>query len=154
MINKHVINKLLPPIFCILISLIFCYPFLNGNIFLGPDTTFHMNRIEGLSIALQNQDYFPRILYHQNFNFGYGSPLFYSIFFLYFPALLRNLNISVYDTYHIFLFTCAILSALSMFYCSKTILKNKKMGYSLLTVMFYIWNVYYMSIFYKRGAVG
>ncbi|MEG0357935.1 MAG: hypothetical protein RR598_01650 [Anaerorhabdus sp.] len=147
-------NSLFTIIFCLLVAFVFCYPFLNGSILIGPDTAFHINRIESLSIAIKNNDIFPRIFYHQNFNFGYGSPMFYSIFFLYFPAWLRNLGISIYDTYHIFLFTCAFFASLTMFKCATLVLGKKRNLYSCLTVLFYIWNCFYISDFYKRGAVG
>ncbi|MEA4875313.1 hypothetical protein [Anaerorhabdus sp.] len=147
-------NSLFTIIFCLLVAFVFCYPFLNGSILIGPDTAFHINRIESLSIAIKNNDIFPRIFYHQNFNFGYGSPMFYSIFFLYFPAWLRNLGISIYDTYHIFLFTCAFFASLTMFKCATLVLGKKRNLYSCLSVLFYIWNCFYISDFYKRGAVG
>lgn len=152
--NNKLIKLGFPIVFCILVTLIFCYPFLNGSILMGPDTAFHINRIEALSIAMQNNDIFPRLFYHQNFHFGYGSPMFYSIFFLYFPALLRTIGISVFNSYHIFLFVCTFLASFSMYQCAKLFIGKKKTIYICITVMFYIWNCYYMSDLYKRGAIG
>ncbi|SJZ56491.1 hypothetical protein [Anaerorhabdus furcosa] len=152
--KRKLLDILIMISFCFIITLIFCYPYLNESIFIGPDTAFHMNRIEALSIAIGNNDFYPRIFFHQNYNFGYGSPMFYSFFFLYFPALLRIIGISVYDTYHIFLFVCAFLASISMYKCASLILNKNKKIYIWFTVLFYIWNCFYMSDFYKRGAVG
>lgn len=154
MMKTKYINTIFTIVFCFLVALIFCYPFLNGSILIGPDTAFHMNRIEALSIAIQNNDFFPRLFYHQNFYFGYGSPMFYSVFFLYFPAWLRILGLSIYDSYHVFLFTCAFLASVTMFKCATLVLGKKRNLYSCLTVVFYIWNCFYISDFYKRGAIG
>lgn len=153
-IKKKMINFSIMILFCFVITLVFCYPYLNDAIFIGPDTAFHINRIEALSIAIQNGDYYPRLFFHQNYNFGYGSPMFYSFFFLYFPAFMRIMGIGVYDTYHIFLFVCAFLAAIAMYKCAELVLNKKNKIYIWFTVLFYIWNCFYMSDFYKRGAVG
>lgn len=145
--------KFQPIIFCLVITIFLCLPFLNGQISIGPDTSFHLNRIEALSIAIRSGDFYPRVFFEQNFNFGYGSPMFYSFFFLYIPALLRILGVNLFYTYQIFLFGSCFFASLSMFYCASYFLKNKPV-YSYITVMVYILNCFYMSDFYKRGAIG
>lgn len=145
--------KFQPIIFCLAITIFLCLPFLNGQISIGPDTSFHLNRIEALSIAIRSGDFYPRVFFEQNFNFGYGSPMFYSFFFLYIPALLRILGVNLFYTYQIFLFGSCFFASLSMFYCASYFLKNKPV-YSYITVMVYILNCFYMSDFYKRGAIG
>lgn len=153
-VNKKSVNAIFVIIFCSLVAIVFCYPFLNDMILLGPDTAFHMNRIEALSIAIQNEDFYPRIFFYQNFNFGYGSPLFYSFFFLYIPALLRIVGVGIVDTYRIFLFMCSFFASMSMYYCARLLLGNRKRAYWCFTSIFYVWNCFYISDFYKRGALG
>ena len=67
-------------IFCLFVTAIFMIPTMDGMLRIGADTTFHVNRIIGLANAIENNDFFPKILFNQNYNFGYGSPMFYSIF--------------------------------------------------------------------------
>lgn len=152
--NKKHLNTVVIISFCFCLALFFCFPFLNGSIMIGPDTAFHINRIEALHTAIINKDFMPSIFYFQNFNFGYGSPMFYSIFFLYFPALLRILGTSIFNTYHIFLFLCVFFASLTMYHCAQRILGENKQIFTYITVLIYICNCFYISDFYKRGAVG
>ena len=73
--------------FCLLVTIIFMIPTMDGMLRIGADTTFHVNRIIELANAIKNNDIFPKILFNQNYGFGYGSPMFYS--------MVYNLNLQL-----------------------------------------------------------
>ncbi len=138
---------------CILLACAASLPLLNGSLPYGNDTTFHMNRIEALSYAIYNRDFFPRIFWFQNYNFGYGSPLFYSVIFLYFPAALRILHVPMIMTYRIFLFVIFFFTAYTIYTLIETVLgKNTLICFT--GSMFYLFCTYIYQNTYNRGAVG
>ena len=66
-------------------------PLLLPGTHAGHDLGFHLYRIVSVSKAIAENS-FPVRIYFDRFNgYGYGSPLLYCDFFLYFPALLHNL---------------------------------------------------------------
>lgn len=85
-----------------LIASFFCFPFNNGQVHLGADTGFHINRIISLMEAQQNNVEYPYLFWNQNYNFGYPTPIFYCNLFLYWPAALLTdgmLPVLVYKKY-------------------------------------------------------
>ena len=146
--NKKVI------LYCFIIAFIFCIPMFKGSIRLGPDTTFHINRIISLKNAILNGDFFPRILFAQNYNFGYGSPLFYSIIFLYPSALLLLFNIPIYVVYYFTIFFIVFFSCFNMYHCCRIFYKKENNIYILISVFVYVVNLFFISNIYKRGAIG
>ena len=136
----------------ILICIVFCYPLLNDVLISGHDTYFHLSRIEALKEAYIHGDYFPRLYYEQNFNFGYGTPLFYSDIFLAIPALIRLCGVPIVITYKIFLFLCTIFTFISMYYSVKKISGNSTSSF--LSATIYLFTAYRITNVYVRGAVG
>jgi len=135
-------------------AFIFCIPFTSGFINAGADTTFHMNRIEALAEAIKNKDFYPYIYLNQNYGYGYGTPSFYSQVFLYPFALLRLLNVSIYNTWIISVFFLNFLSSISMCFLTKEITKSDKIYIYLLSSCLYLLNTYNLSETYSRGALG
>lgn len=88
-------------LFFMIISIISIYfsHISKGQLFVGDDLNFHKMRIEGLYEALSNHVYFPRINMTFMKSMGYASSIFYSDFFLYFPAILRLLGFSLSEAY-------------------------------------------------------
>jgi len=115
-------------IFCLFVTAIFMIPTMDGMLRIGADTTFHVNRIIGVANAIENNDFFPKILFNQNYNFGYGSPMFYSIFYLYPFAFLYNTGKTPYEIYCVTIFAITFFSALSMYKCA-TLFYHKKRSY-------------------------
>lgn len=98
--------------FGFIVCVLFCYPLFTNDLVRGHDTYFHLCRIEALKEAYVHGDFFPRLYYEQNFNFGYGTPLFYSDIFLIVPALIRLSGVPIVITYKIFIFLCTFLTFL------------------------------------------
>lgn len=149
---KH--KRLSIVIISLVMAFIFCIPFTSGFINAGADTTFHMNRIEALAEAIKNKDFYPYIYLNQNYGYGYGTPSFYSQVFLYPFALLRLLNVSIYNTWIISVFFLNFLSSISMCFLTKEITKSDKIYIYLLSSCLYLLNTYNLSETYSRGALG
>ena len=69
-------------LFCIIISILFCFPLFTNELSLEHDTLFHLSRIVHLANAIKNSDVLPKIYFNMNQNFGYATPLFYSEIFM------------------------------------------------------------------------
>lgn len=148
-------NDYIKIILCALVlSLIFAIPFLKGQIKVGADTTFHLNRIEALSIAIKQGDFFPRVFLEQNYGFGYGSPMFYSIIYLYPAAFLRLVGISPANTYRIYSIMLAFFCALSIMIVTYKISNSKKMYPVYIVGALYVLNNFMLNRIFKRGAIG
>ena len=93
--NDDLNRKITKYIVFVILTIIFCIPFFNGQIRVGADTTFHMNRIEALKNEILNGNVYPYIYNEQNYNYGYGTPSFYGQLFLYPTALLRICGVSL-----------------------------------------------------------
>ncbi|MEG2907892.1 MAG: 6-pyruvoyl-tetrahydropterin synthase-related protein [Erysipelotrichaceae bacterium] len=118
----------------------------------GHDTLFHLYRIDALSHAFTNGDFFPKLFYLQNYEFGYATPLFYSNLFIYIPAIINFIGFSVVDSYKIFLFICTFMTSLTMFYSSYKLLQKKNAA--LIATCVYIFATFRITDVYVRGAVG
>ena len=136
----------------ILFCLVFCYPLFSNTLVRGHDTYFHLARIESLKEAYIHGDFFPRLYYEQNFNFGYGTPLFYSDIFLIIPALIRLCGVPIVITYKVFLFMCTGMTFVSMYYTVKKISKNTSSAF--LSAVIYLFTAYRITDVYVRGAIG
>ena len=132
----------------ILFCLVFCYPLFSNTLVRGHDTYFHLARIEALKEAYIHGDFFPRLYYEQNFNFGYGTPLFYSDIFLIIPALIRLCGVPIVITYKVFLFMCTGMTFVSMYYTVKKISKNTSSAF--LSAVIYLFTAYRITDVYVR----
>ena len=70
-------------------------PALMEHIVDGHDLFFHMNRIEGIAAALRSGQFPVRIHASTLLGYGYAASQFYPELFLYIPAVLRNLGVSL-----------------------------------------------------------
>lgn len=142
------IDYLILMVFIIIISV----PLLYNGIIQGHDLRFHLSRIISISDGINNGDFLSYI--HSGYlnNYGYATGLFYSNIFLYLPAILKSLGLSVINSYKIFLALCNLFTGLSMYYCANKILKNKKIA--LIASILYLMNPYRVCDIYVRAAVG
>lgn len=124
----------------------------NNSIFLGDDLFFHKGRIDGLSEAFKQGNYFPKINYSYLSGFGYATGIFYSDFFLVIPALLRVIGLSLSQVYIIFMvlitFTTFLVSYLVRYSFDRV--KNKSILFSIL----YTFSTYRIAAMTRRGALG
>jgi len=79
----------------VLIALFASMPLLFKGIYEGHDLFFHLNRIEGIAAGLREGQFPVRIHSSTLLGYGYAAPQFYPEFFLYLPAIMRNMGVSL-----------------------------------------------------------
>ena len=84
------------------------------HMFAGPDLMFHLNRIEGMKDALLAGQFPVRINAYQLGGYGAPTDIFYPDLFLYFPACLRLLGVSLTTSWRAFL---VLVNFLTVFSC-------------------------------------
>jgi len=138
---------------CLAISILFSIPlFASSSIYSGHDIAFHVARIEALADAFRQGDFFPRIFFYQNSSYGYGTPLFYSSFFIMIPAFLVSLGVNPVVSYKWFLFLVTLATSFSMHASSRRILGSERKA--LLATLLYVFGTYRLTDVYVRSAAG
>ena len=136
----------------LILTVIFAVPFFFDGLRFGSDTAFHINRIESLYTAIRNRNFYPRVFLDQNYEYSYGSPLFYSVFFLYIPVLFRFLGISPVVSYKLFLLLCVFCSAWSVQVLISRF-TSKRLPLFFGAALYLFNNLTFSDAFY-RGALG
>ena len=139
-------------LFCIIISILFCFPLFTNELSLEHDTLFHLSRIAHLANAIKNSDVLPKIYFNMNQNFGYATPLFYSEIFMIPFSILYNLNIDLVICYKILILVFTIITAINMTYCTNSLFKNDQISY--LAAFIYLFGNYHITNVYVRSAIG
>ena len=136
----------------LLSALFVSYPAFMPYIVYGHDINFHLLRIEGIQQGLMSGQFPVRI--HPNMNNGYGmvSGAMYPEMFLYIPAVLRIMGVSLVDSYHTFLMLINIAAAFVMYYSAKTITKSKYGG--LCAAVVYTLSTWRLMNVFMRSALG
>ena len=129
-----------------------CMPLLWEGLQDGHDLIFHLNRIEGIASALRCGQFPVRIHASTLQGYGYASSIFYPELFLYFPAVLRNLGVSLLDSLRIFEICINFLSAFSCYTCVRRLVKDRKTA--LLAAMLYTLSIYRLVNLYVRATQG
>lgn len=126
--------------------------FLIPNISRGHDLAFHLSRIsaikDNLKLGIIGGYIYPNYLG----GYGYGNGLFYPDLFLYIPAFLSYLGLSVITSYKIFLLLISFCSASIMYICVNGIGKNKKSA--LISSFIYGFASYRLVDMFTRAALG
>lgn len=120
--------------------------------FLGDDLKFHKARIDGLVLAYQQGNFFPRINYAYLNGFGYATGIFYSDFFLLVPVILQLLGFSPSVSYICFLVTLTFATFLMSYFVRYQIDYSKTHSY--LFSLMYTLSVYRYAALTRRGALG
>ena len=139
-------------LFCIIISILFCFPLFTIELSFEHDTLFHLSRIVHLANAIKNSDVLPKIYFNMNQNFGYATPLFYSEIFMIPFSILYNLNIDLVICYKILILVFTIITAINMTYCTNSLFKNDQISY--LAAFIYLFGNYHITNVYVRSAIG
>ncbi len=116
------------------------------------DTFFHVSRIEQLSKAIQNGNFFPAIYPSENNGYGYASPLFYSDFFLILPALLHLCGFSLAFCYKCIVFIASFISIYTMILFTSHLTKKRSITW--ISGCAYLFSNYRITDIYVRGALG
>ncbi|WP_302925375.1 hypothetical protein [Holdemania filiformis] len=136
-----------------LIASFFCFPFNNGQVHLGADTGFHINRIISLMEAQQNNVEYPYLFWNQNYNFGYPTPIFYCNLFLYWPAALLTDGMLPVLVYKKYVFGLVWIATMMIGLCSYKV--SKRSGYAaILAMLLFMLNTHSITDILRRGGLG
>ena len=129
-----------------------CMPLLWGGVFDGHDMLFHLNRIEGIASGLRCGQFPVRIHASTLLGYGYAASEFYPELFLYIPAILRNMGVSLCASVRVFETGINLLAALSCYVSAKAIFDSRRtaVGASVL----YTLCVYRLVNLYTRATLG
>lgn len=108
------------------IAILFVFsPYIKPDLIIGSDTPFHLARIETLEQNLRYGIFPTKVHVDLCYGFGYGVGFFYPDFFLYIPAVLGLLGLSLEISFKIFagIILCGIY--LSVFYCVYKLTSNR-----------------------------
>lgn len=152
-LDKIIQKKKNVVLFLIVVSVISTITlFLIPNMSRGHDLAFHLSRIsaikDNLKLGVIGGYIYPNYLG----GYGYGNGLFYPDLFLYIPAFLSYLGLSVVTSYKIFLLLISFCSVGTMYISVKEIGKNKKSA--LVSSFIYGFASYRLIDMFTRAALG
>lgn len=135
------------------VTVLACVPlFMNSGGCQGADWRFHLSRIEGIAQGLREGQFPVRIYSQAKDGYGYAPSLFYGELFLYFPAALRLLGMSVQGAYRTYVMAVQALTAGISFFSFRQMFRHNKTA--LLGSILYMLAPYHIYNIYWRSAVG
>ena len=127
-------------------------PALMEHIVDGHDLFFHMNRIEGIAGALRSGQFPARIHTSTLLGYGYAASQFYPELFLYIPALLRNLGVSLMASVQVFMMLINLATALICYASARRITRCRDTA--LLAAVLYTLSIYRLVSLYAVATMG
>ena len=129
-------------------------PLFWGGLFGGTDHDlfFHLNRIEGIAAGLRCGQFPVRLHASTLLGYGYAAPIFYPEIFLYLPAVLRNLGVSLAGSWRIALMLINLAVAAASYAGAKHIFGNSRAAVG--SCMLYTLCIYRLATLYTRAAIG
>lgn len=136
----------------ILTALFASMPLLWKGVYDGHDLFFHLNRIEGIAAGLRAGQLPVRIHASTLLGYGYAAPQFYPEFFLYIPAVLRNLGVSLAASVRVFEILINLATASVCYFCARSALGSRRIALG--ASMLYTLCSYRISNMYVRATLG
>ena len=136
----------------LLLAIFVSYPLFTDYMIWQHDLDFHLKRVENIKDGLLEGQFPVRIHPTLNNKYGYATPTMYPELFLYIPAILRIIGLSLVSSYKILLVLINIIAVFSMFYCVKKISKNNVSG--IIAACIFAAANYRLTCLYPRGALG
>lgn len=127
-------------------------PALMEHIVDGHDLFFHMNRIEGIAASLRSGQFPVRIHASTLLGYGYAASEFYPELFLYIPALLRNLGVSLMASVQVTMILINLATALVCYKSVRMLLADRDTA--LLAAVLYTLSVYRLVSLYAVATLG
>jgi hypothetical protein len=132
---------------------LFCiFPYFFPGLFPGSDQPYHLGRIESLKDALLSGIFPVKIHPMLVYGYGYGEGFFYSDFFIYLPAVIRLLGVSLEWSYKIY--AILVFAALigGMYYCVRRITGNSMAA--VMSAVLYVLSTRVLGQMYSDFAIG
>lgn len=148
--NRALIDKLI----LIFIASIICIPLLKSKLNVYQDDGIqHIARAYGTLLSIKENGIFPNVISSFGNNFGYSWNLFYGPISSYGIILIRILlGRSYIVSYKIFVWTCMILSGITMYKCVYKVIDNRNVA--LLSSAIYMTFPYHLTDLYIRNALA
>ncbi len=127
-------------------------PCLWGRLCEGHDLFFHLNRIEGIASGLRTGQLPVRIHSSTLLGYGYAAPEFYPELFLYIPAALRLLGVSLTASVLIFEVLINLAVAVSAYLSARRIFRDDTVALG--ASMLYTLCTYRLANLYVRATLG
>jgi len=118
----------------------------------GHDLFFHMNRIEGIAASLRGGQFPVRIHASTLLGYGYAASEFYPELFLYIPALLRNLGVSLMASVQVTMILINLATALICYKSVRMLLGDRDTA--LLASALYTLSIYRLVSLYAVATLG
>jgi len=136
----------------ILIALFASMPLLFDGVYEGHDLFFHLNRIEGIAAGLREGQFPVRIHSSTLLGYGYAAPQFYPEFFLYLPAVMRNLGVSLAASVRVFEMLINLAAASVCYVSARKLLGSRRIALG--TSALYTLCNYRIANLYIRTTLG
>ena len=136
----------------ILTALFASMPLMFKGVYDGHDLFFHLNRIEGIAAGLRAGQFPVAIHASTLLGYGYAAPQFYPEIFLYIPALLRNLGVSLMASVHIFEMLIHLAAASVCYFSARAVMGSRRIALG--ATMLYTLCSYRLSNMYVRATLG
>lgn len=133
-------------------GLIASLPLFGTYMVCGVDLHFHFARINGIYEGIRTGQFPVRINPVQLEGYGYISGVMYPQLFLYFPALLKFLNLSSMFGMKLLILAANLSSALFTYFAVRRVSRSDRVAF--IAAVMYTLNPYRISDFYSRGALG
>lgn len=133
-------------------AVIITAPFFTGYQQTGDDMDFHMARIRGIAGALSTGQFPVRLNTDFAWGYGFSSSMMYPELFLYIPAVLYMLGVSLITAYKFLILCINIATACVGLYSFKRLLGSDKLG--LIVALLYLTNPYRLVNIFHRAALG
>lgn len=118
----------------------------------GHDLFFHLMRIEGLTQGIRDGQFPVRIQPGWYEGYGYGVSVFYGDIFLYVPAFLHLLGVSLQNSYKVYIVLSNAATIAIAGYSFKGIFKSDEIAF--FGSALYTLSIYRLMNVYIRDAVG
>lgn len=117
----------------------------------GADSVYHLERIEGIAEGLRCGQFPVRLNPMAKSGYGYGNSMFYGELFLYFPAILRLLGVSIQSAYKAYAIAVQIATVVIAYRSFRPIFGR---NIALAGTVIYLLTPYRLHRFYDPMAVG
>lgn len=135
-----------------LIAIVGSKYFTIGTIPSGPDTGYHLERIESVAYSIRDGIFPIRLEAFYPFGYGYANGIFYCDLSFYIPGLLRVAGFSVQSAFNMFGIVCVVAGIITSFYCFKKIFENSYIA--ILGVILNSLAIYHNFDAVLRGGTG
>ena len=139
-------------LFVILTALFASMPLLWSGVYYGHDLLFHLNRIEGIAAGLRAGQFPVRIHASTLLGYGYASSQFYPELFMYIPAAMRNLGVSLSASVRVFEMLIHLAAAAVCYFSCRSLLRDRLTALG--ATALYVLCPYRLANIYVRATLG